>query len=330
MKASKQLVVAGLDQARREPRGRRFARVPATPAPLRSRWRYCAIAAIVVFALTLCYLLGALTTGDDAVQDSVRVVDAFINARAAGDVKALAASMREDVVIVDMSHDRMATGKDSLVDALPLSHTFTTGPRYMDDLGQVIWTETALTARTDDDSILDRSTHDVITAGARWLPARPTTKLSTRTIQASVVQGKIKLLVVFPAVPLQSVRSTLPGLPRFFWTQVLVVVGTLIIGLVIWRPSADALASDRLSADGSKATIVGLKTWFAQKRTDTGVRCKGPSTNQNGPNQRAASNSTSMATATAASERVASVPRATRSLPVLGQSTAVRDGSRGA
>ena len=108
-----------------------------------SRRSHLAIAGLATVLLVVWSLRGALPSADDTPSDAIRVVDAFVSARAALDVAVVAGLLHADARIVDGRHD-VATGTDGLPHLLPLAGRIELGPRHLSDVGEVSWTETVV------------------------------------------------------------------------------------------------------------------------------------------------------------------------------------------
>jgi hypothetical protein len=74
---------------------------------------------------------------------SVNVVDAFIAARAARDLRTLAALVPADASVVDTASST-TVGGDAWYQLLPLAEVLEVGPRHLENDGDVTWSELVL------------------------------------------------------------------------------------------------------------------------------------------------------------------------------------------
>ena len=249
---------------------------------------YMTTAAIVVVPLAVCALVPWIAGADGASTSAVRVVDAFLNARAARDVSAVAALLDENAQIVDSSRDRTTeTRTGDLYQLLPLAETVDFGARTQTDGGEVTWIETVeqsgrppswennLSWWVDGNDALqvELTTPDIgkarlssaAQASADGLaPAR-----DTRAMQASVTRGKITRLTMTPVASLEtSMPTTNTAAPRSGGTQItrllalvspLALLACVLVGIVCLEPTARP-ASDRGSL------LHGLTGWVAVRQ----------------------------------------------------------------
>jgi hypothetical protein len=153
---------------------------------------------VVTLALAFCALGGWSASADTSAPVETGVVDAFINARAAGDVATVASLLDERVRIIDTSHD-VSRGPDAFYQVLPPGDTLTFGARTRARDGSVMWTEIVredgrpswennLNWWMDDSSVVDAA-------------RTPSATTYTREMRALVVDAKIAQLIVVRTDP---------------------------------------------------------------------------------------------------------------------------------
>jgi hypothetical protein len=156
--------------------------------------------AVVTLALALCAVGGGSASADTTAPVETGVVDAFISARAAGDVAGVAKLLDERVRIIDKSRDRSG-GPDAFYQVLPPGGTLAFGARTRAWDGSVTWAETVLEdGRPSWENNLNWWMDDSIVIDMQRT-SRETTY--TREMRALVVDAKI--------VQLMAVRTDLPG-----------------------------------------------------------------------------------------------------------------------
>jgi hypothetical protein len=155
-------------------------------------------ACVVTVTLAVCVLGNWSASADTTAPVETRVVDAFISARAAGDVAGVAKLLDERVRIIDTTRDRSG-GPDAFYQVLPPGGTLAFGARTRAWDGSITWTETVLEdARPSWENNLNWWMDDSIVIDVQRTP-RATTY--TREMRALVVDAKIVQLIVVRTDP---------------------------------------------------------------------------------------------------------------------------------
>jgi hypothetical protein len=103
---------------------------------------YRALAGVATLPLVLFSLVSWLARTDVA-SAPVEVVDAFVAARAARDLEAVAALLQANASVMDTGRD-LAAGVDGLYQLMPIGDTLVVGPRHQEENGDVSWSEMVL------------------------------------------------------------------------------------------------------------------------------------------------------------------------------------------
>jgi hypothetical protein len=162
---------------------------------------------VVTLALAFCALGGWSASADTTAPVETGVVDAFISARAAGDVATVASLLDERVRIIDSSRDR-SDGPDAFYQVLPPGDTLAFGARSRSWDGSVVWTEVVLeNGRPSWENNLNWWMDDNSVADAARTRGATT---YVREMRALVVDAKIAQLIVVRTDPQRPPRRP-PG-----------------------------------------------------------------------------------------------------------------------
>jgi hypothetical protein len=183
---------------------------------------------------------------------SVEVVDAFIAARAARDVRTVAALLPAEASVVDTAN-AMAVGGDGWYELLPLAEVLEVGPRRLEKNGDVAWSELVLddgrpTWENNLNWFIDDNTtptpvsqHDVPSSG------RP------RTMRATVTEAGITRLELGRPDDLGGPSAAAPEL------GVLTLIGAAsVLASVVIRTFASPVVTPGL-------VMCGLGRWLNQR-----------------------------------------------------------------
>jgi hypothetical protein len=239
-----------------------------------SACRFLSIAGVVVFGVACVVLLGVQVPGERPLPSQVRVVDAFVSARAAVDVNAMPHLLHQDAQIVDLRHDR-ATSIDGLYQLLPLGETLDISLRQVNDLGEVTWTETVLQSARPSSEITLEAITDLSSASTaiQWakLGGGSSEPIATsmnasgyaRAMRAIVVQSRIVVLVIAPTATHPLGPSMERAEQRIAGAIAVAATSAMFAYLlVLVRPTRSA----QKRPTGGGETLTGLQAWMAARR----------------------------------------------------------------